>query len=250
MHRRRALQLLAGFALGPMCTKRDFAAESYWGYEGAEGPENWGNLDPTNRVCAAGVQQSPIDITDTFESTLLQLRINWDKRAESIVNNGHTIQVNLGDTSVFTHDKTNYRLAQFHFHYPSEHYYAGKRFPMEVQFVHINAAGALAVIGVMMVPGRANGTFSKIVATMPEKQGPPIPADPGINPNSFLPQSRRYYRYRGSLTTPPCSETVDWLLFMEPIQVAQADVTRFSQLFPMNARPVQKLNRRFVLRSG
>jgi carbonic anhydrase len=71
MHRRRALQLLAGFALGPLCTKRAFAAESHWGYEGAEGPENWGNLDPTNRVCAAGVQQSPIDITDTFESTLL-----------------------------------------------------------------------------------------------------------------------------------------------------------------------------------
>jgi carbonic anhydrase len=250
MHRRQALQLFAGLALCPLCTRPDFAADVHWGYEGAEGPENWGNLDPASRVCGVGGQQSPIDITDTFEATLLQLKINWDKRAESIVNNGHTIQVNMGDTSVFTHDKVNYRLVQFHFHHPSEHHYAGKGFPMEVHFVHANAAGALAVIGVMLAPGRTNGTFSKIVATMPQKEGPPIPADPAINPNSFLPTSRRYYRYSGSLTTPPCSETVDWLLFMEPVQVPEGDIARFSQLFPMNARPVQKLQRRFVLRSG
>ena len=116
--------------------------------------------------------------------------------------------------------------------------------------MHANASGALAVIGVMMTPGRTNGTFSKIIATMPEKEGPPVPADPMVNPNALLPQSRRYYRYSGSLTTPPCSETVDWLLFMEPIQVAQADITRFAQLYPMNARPVQNLQRRFVLRSA
>ena len=250
MRRRQALQFLAGLALCPVCPSVPFAGGVHWGYEGAEGPENWGGLDPANRVCAAGVQQSPIDISDTFEATLLQLRINWDKHAESIVNNGHTIQLNMGDTSVFTHDRVDYRLVQFHFHHPSEHHYAGKGFRMEVHFVHANAAGALAVIGVMMVAGRANGTFSRIVATMPEKEGPAVPADPAINPNSFLPQSRRYYRYFGSLTTPPCSEMVDWLLFMEPIQVAQADIGRFAQIFPMNARPVQKLNRRFVLRSG
>src|SRR5437016_5368866 len=130
MHRRRALQLLAGFALCPLCTKRTFA-ESHWGYAGTEGPDNWATLDSANRVCAAGVQQSPVDITDTFEASLLQLRINWDKGAESIINNGHTIQVNVGNSSVLTHDKTNYRLAQFHFHHPSEHHYAGKSFPME-----------------------------------------------------------------------------------------------------------------------
>jgi carbonic anhydrase len=249
MRRRQALQLLAGLALCPLCPGAPFAG-AHWGYAGAEGPENWADLDPANRICAAGVQQSPIDIGETFEATLLQLRINWDKQAESIVNNGHTIQLNMGDTSVFTHERADYRLVQFHFHHPSEHHYAGKDFPMEVHFVHANATGALAVIGVMIVPGRVNGTFGKIVATMPEKEGPAVPADPAINPNSFLPQSRRYYRYSGSLTTPPCSETVDWLLMMEPVQVAQADIARFAQLFPMNARPVQKVNRRFVLRSG
>jgi carbonic anhydrase len=250
MHRRQALQVLAGFALCPVCTSPSFAAGLHWGYEGTEGPENWGNIDPANRVCAAGGQQSPIDITTTFEATLLQLKINWGAHAESILNNGHTIQVNMGEGSVLTHDGAPYRLVQYHFHHPSEHHYAGKAFPMEAHFVHANASGALAVIGVMMTPGRANGTFSKIVATMPEREGPAVAADPMINPTSLLPQSRRYYRYSGSLTTPPCSETVDWLLFMEPTQVAQADIARFAQLFPMNARPVQSLHRRFVLRSA
>jgi carbonic anhydrase len=250
MQRRRALQVIAGLALCPICTKPPFAADVHWGYEGPEGPENWGNLDPANGVCAAGVQQSPIDIGNTFEATLLQLKINWAAHAETIVNNGHTVQVNMGEGGVLTHDGGAYRLVQFHFHHPSEHHYAGKAFPMEAHFVHASVSGALAVIGVMMMPGRANGTFSKIVTSMPEKEGPAVPADPMISPNSFLPQSRRYYRYSGSLTTPPCNETVDWLLFMDPVQVNEADIARFGQLFPMNARPVQKLNRRFVLRSA
>src|SRR5262249_37452167 len=111
-------------------------------------------------------------------------------------------------------------------------------------------AGSLAVIGVMMTPGRANAVFNKIVSTMPEKERPAVKADAAINPNGLLPAARSYYRYSGALTTPPCSETVDWVLPTEPLQVADADVARFAKLYPMNARPVQKLNRRFVLRSA
>jgi carbonic anhydrase len=120
---------------------------------------------------------------------------------------------------------------------------------MEVHFVHANAAGALSVIGVLMATGKPNPVFSKIASTMPDKEGPAVKADATINPNGLLPATRTYYRYEGSLTTPPCSETVDWLLLTDPIQVAEADVTRFGKLFAMNARPVQKANRRFVLRS-
>ena len=121
---------------------------------------------------------------------------------------------------------------------------------MEVHFVHANAAGSLAVVGVLMATGKPNPVFSKIVATMPEKAGPPVKADAAINPNGLLPAARSYYRYEGSLTTPPCSETVDWLLLTTPIQVAEADVARFGKLYAMNARPVQKVHRRFVLRSS
>ncbi len=250
MHRRQALKLLAGLSLCPLCPQRGFGADAHWSYEGSDGPAKWGDLDAANRACSAGVQQSPIDIGETIRAQLSPLRIIWDKRADTIVNNGHTIQLNIGETSVLGYGNANYRLLQFHFHHPSEHLIAGKSFRMEMHFVHANPAGSLAVIGVLMAAGRANAVFNKIVLTMPDKEGPAVMADRAINPNGLLPAARSYYRYSGSLTTPPCSETVDWLLLTEPIQVADADIARFAKLFPMNARPVQKANRRFVLRSA
>jgi len=250
MHRRQALKLLAGLSLCPLCSPRGLGADAHWSYEGSDGPANWGDLDAANRVCSTGLQQSPIDVRDIIRAQLAPLRVIWDKRADTIVNNGHTIQLNVGETSVLGYGSANYRLLQFHFHHPSEHLIAGKSFPMEVHFVHANAAGSLAVIGVLMAAGRANAAFNKIVSTMPEKEGPAIAADRAINPNGLLPGTRSYYRYSGSLTTPPCSETVDWLLLTDPIQVAEADIAGFAKLFPMNARPVQKANRRFVLRSA
>jgi carbonic anhydrase len=248
MLRRQALKLFAGLALCPLCAPRSFAAE--WSYEGAHGPAKWGDLDPASRVCSTGTQQSPIDIGDAIRAQLNPLKITWDKHADTIVNNGHTIQLTGTDGSVLGYGNTNYRLVQFHFHYPSEHRIAGKQFAMEAHFVHANAAGALAVIGVLMVIGLANPVFHKIVTTMPQKPGPAVKADPAINPNALLPKKRSYYRYAGSLTTPPCSETVDWLLLTEPIEVADADVGLFQQLYPMNARPPQKIDRRFVLHSA
>ena len=250
MHRRQALKLFAGLALCPLCAPRAFAADAHWSYDGAEGPAKWGDLDAASRVCSVGIQQSPVDIGDTIKAQLDPLKITWDKSADTIVNNGHTIQVNIGDSSVLGYGNTNYRFLQFHFHRPSEHLIGGKSFPMEAHFVHANTKGSLAVIGVLMTVGNANAVFNKIVTTMPDKAGPAAKADPAINPNGLLPAARSYYRYSGSLTTPPCSETVDWLLLTDPIQVANADIARFAKLYPMNARPVQKGNRRFVLRSA
>ncbi len=121
---------------------------------------------------------------------------------------------------------------------------------MEAHFVHSAEGGALAVVGVLIVPGKANAVFNKIVTTMPKEEGPPVPADPAIDPNGLLPAQRTFYHYEGSLTTPPCSQTVDWLVLTHHIEAAQADIERFAQLYPMNARPVQQLDRRFILSSG
>lgn len=251
MHRRRALTLLAGFALCPLCGPTGFAAEGpHWSYEGATGPDKWGELDAASKACSAGSQQSPIDIGETIPARLSPLHIAWKKSADTIVNNGHTIQVNFAAGSTLAAGKQNYTLLQFHFHRPSEHLIGGKSFPMEAHFVHRNAAGNLAVIGVLMATGRANPVFDKIVVTMPKSEGPPVKADAAIDPNRLLPPRRGYYRYAGSLTTPQCNEIVDWLLLAEPIQVAAKDVDAFAKLYPMNARPAQKINRRFVLRSG
>jgi carbonic anhydrase len=250
MHRRQALKWFAGLALCPLCAPRALAADAHWSYEGAGGPDKWAEIDPASRVCSTGSQQSPLDLGDAVKAQLPPLKIFWDKRAETIVNNGHTIQVDIGDSSILSLGTTNYRLLQFHFHRPSEHLIGGKSFAMEAHFVHANVANTLAVIGVLMTGGKANAVFNKLVSTMPDKEGPPVNADPAIDPNALLPAKRDYIRYSGSLTTPPCSETVDWLVLTDPIQVADADIARFAKLYPMNARPVQKLNRRFVLRSA
>jgi carbonic anhydrase len=250
MHRRQALKLFAGLALCPLCTSSAFTEATHWSYEGATGPDKWGGLDSGYRVCSAGAQQSPLDIDQSVRAQLAPLGVAWARRADTIVNNGRTIQVNAAEGSTLTVPGGTYKLLQFHFHRPSEHRIGGRSFPMEVHFVHSNAAGSVAVVGVLMAAGRPNWVFNRIVSTMPGQLGPAVKADPAIDPNALLPPKRNYYRYSGSLTTPPCSETVDWLLLTDPIQVAEADIARFAALYPMNARPVQKLDRRFVLRSG
>jgi carbonic anhydrase len=250
MDRRYFLKGLAGLALCPVCAKVGAAEGVHWGYEGEHGPDHWGDLDAASRVCSAGSQQSPLDITGAVMASLPPVRTAWAKRTDTIVNNGHTIQVNVAEGSNLTVGDARYSLVQFHFHRPSEHLIGGKNFPMEAHFVHRNAAGGLGVIGVMMALGRANKAFAKIVATMPAQEGPPVKADPAIDPNGLLPARRSYYRYEGSLTTPPCSETVAWMLLKTPIEVAQADIDKFAKLYPMNARPAQKVDRRFVLRSA
>jgi carbonic anhydrase len=250
MNRRHALKALAGLALCPICASAGFAAEgAHWSYEGATGPGHWGDIDTASKVCSAGSQQSPIDITASIKSQLPPLKMVWAKNADTIVNNGHTIQLNFEQGSTLTAGKDAFALLQFHFHHPSEHLIGGKSFPMEVHFVHRNFAGNLAVVGALMTADGTNSTFGKIVASMPAKEGAPVKAAAGIDPNMLLPALRGYYRYSGSLTTPPCSEVVDWLLLREPINVAKADIDRFAKLFPMNARPAQKDNRRFVLSS-
>lgn len=250
VNRRRALGVIAGLALCPVCAQQGKAAEGHhWSYEGAGGPSHWGDLDAANRACSVGSQQSPIDVERTIRAELPPLKINWGGGVDAIVNNGHTIQVNAAPGSTLKLGDDEYKLLQFHFHRPSEHMVNGKAFPMEVHFVHQNAAGGLAVVGVLMEPGAANATFNKVVSTMPAKEGKEK-ADAAIDPNKLLPEKLTYYRYPGSLTTPPCSEIVEWVLLTEPVKVGEADIAAFAKLYAMNSRPTQKGNRRPVLVSG
>jgi len=248
MQRRQALKLFAGLALCPLCASTGFASEGHWSYEGATGPEKWGGLDAADAACSAGGQQSPIDITATISARQPPLKIGWTKRPDTIVNNGHTIQLGFAEGNTLDVGERRYALKQFHFHHPSEHLVEGKRFAMEVHFVHAGTDG-MAVVGVLVVAGKPNAMFKKIVSTMPREEGSPVPADPAIDPGGLLPTRRAYYHYEGSLTTPPCSETVDWIVLTHPIEVDEGDIARFAKLYPMNARPVQKRDRRFILSS-
>lgn len=248
MNRRHALKAMAGLVLCPLCATTASAEGAHWSYEGAAGPDHWGDVDAASKVCSAGSQQSPLDITGAVKSQLPKLDISWSKTADTILNNGHTIQLNFEKGGTLKVAGDSYTLLQFHFHRPSEHLIGGKNFPMEAHFVHRHASGSLAVIGVLMNAGGANPTFNKIVSTMPAKEGS-AKADAAIDPSKLLPSGRAYYQYEGSLTTPPCSEVVNWLLLRDPISVAKADIDAFAKLYPMNARPAQKANRRFVLQS-
>jgi carbonic anhydrase len=252
MHRRQLLRAFAGLALCPLCASTTFAAENraHWTYEGPSGPDKWGDLDAADQACSIGHQQSPVDLTGSIAARQSALKINWTKRPETIVNNGHTIQLNFPEGDRLNVGDRSYKLTQFHFHHPSEHLVDGKGFAMEAHFVHSADGGGLAVVGVLIVPGRPNAVFRKIISTMPQEEGPPVPADHAIDPNGLLPPGRAYYHYEGSLTTPPCSESVDWLVLAQRIEVAEEDIARFAKLYPMNARPVQKLERRFILSSS
>jgi carbonic anhydrase len=247
MRRRQALTIFAVLALCPLCAPC-FATEHHWSYTGETGPDKWAGLDAADAPCVGG-HQSPIDITGTIIARQPPLRVSWSKRPDTIVNNGHTIQLGFAEGGMLDLGSCSYALKQFHFHHPSEHLLDGHGFAMEAHFVH-EAADGLAVVGVLMVPGRSNPAFKKIAAMMPSEEGPPVPADPSIDPNRLLPAQRTYFHYEGSLTTPPCSETVDWIVLRQPIEVEESDIARFGQLYPMNARPVQKRDRRFILTSS
>jgi carbonic anhydrase len=250
MNRRHALKALAGLALCPICAPKGFAAErAHWSYDGA-GPEQWAELDSESKVCAIGSQQSPIDIAEAVKAELSEIEIGWADSAQSIINNGHTIQLNFGKDSWMRRGETTYQLVQAHFHRPSEHLIGGRNFPMEAHFVHRTAAGDLAVLAVLMTGGGSNTAFSRVAGSMPKRESAALtPASP-IDPKDLLPGKLGYYRYEGSLTTPPCSEIVDWLVLTTPISVADRDIAAFARLYPNNARPAQKNNRRFVLQSN
>jgi carbonic anhydrase len=250
MDRRHLLKAVGALALCPLCTTGSFAAEGpHWSYEGATGPDKWGSLGGDGNVCATGTQQSPVDVSGSVRAALPRLDVNWARRPDTIANNGHTIQLAFADGGTLRTGRDVYRLKQFHFHRPSEHTIDGKRAAMEVHFVHEGADGALGVVGVLMREGRPNRTFARIVATMPAKEGPPVPADPAIDPYGLMPFAGGYVRYAGSLTTPPCAETVAWMVLVRPIEVAASDIEAFAKLYSDNSRPVQKLNRRFLLGS-
>ncbi len=250
MQRRGFLKTMGGLAGCLLCAgTRSFAAEEHhWSYAGATGPDHWGDGDPQALACRAGTEQSPIDIRTTTRASLPRLNLAWKPVAGDVVNNGHTIEVTTPGAGGMDVGGMHYDLVQVHFHAPSEHRIDGRAFPMEAHFVHRHGpSGALGVLGVFLAEGRPNLAFAQVMAAMPERSGGRAPLPAPLALEGLVPASRRYWSYEGSLTTPPCSEIVDWRVCVDPVEVAAADIARFTALYPMNARPIQQANRRFVL---
>ncbi|UCV18754.1 carbonic anhydrase [Ferribacterium limneticum] len=221
-------------------------AHIHWDYEGAGGPENWSKLDQNNKVCAIGQRQSPIDIKDGIKVDLEPIKFNYQPSTFRIIDNGHTVQVEIGESSISLTGKT-YELVQFHFHRPSEEKVNGQRFDMVAHLVHKADDGQLAVVAVLLERGTENAFIQTLWNNMPlEKNLPVAPPTTTIDLNTLLPTARNYYTYMGSLTTPPCSEGVLWLVMKQPVQVSPDQINIFSRLYKNNARPIQPSGGRLI----
>lgn len=231
--------------------------EVHWGYEGSEGPEHWAGLSPVFSMCGEGVEQSPIDLTGAtvIEGEALGRRmgtevLTFEQRAKvmDLVDNGHTIQITSDVPMALDMDDTHYEMVQFHFHAPSEHTIDGEHAPLEVHFVHKSAAGQLAVIGILVEEGAYDVLWEPILGALPDGPGQDRRLeDLDLEMSELRPLPSRFYRYRGSLTTPPCSEGITWIVMAERRQISPAQMGALVSRLHDNNRPVQPLGERELL---
>lgn len=214
----------------------------YWGYTGYAGPEYWADISQEFALCGSGKEQSPINISGAKASNLPAIQFAYKPGSLEILNNGHTIQVNHTAGSSITVDGEKYKLLQFHFHTPSENIVDGKAFPMEMHLVHKSAKGKLAVVSVFSKVGGKNTVLDKAWKHMPRKAGDKkMVASVSINAADLLPADRGYYSFKGSLTTPPCSEGVKWMVLKTPMEASREQIKQFTKVIGTDARPVQPI---------
>ena len=228
-----------------------FAAQAdsstHWEYSGEEGPSNWAKLTPEFGACA-GKNQSPINLTGFIKADLKPIKFAYVASGNEILNNGHTVQVNFAEGSSIMVEGNRFDLKQFHFHEPSENQINGKSYPMEAHLVHADKDGNLAVVAVMFVEGKENKLLAKLWPEMPPKSGEKQALSSLILAAGLLPSNRDHYRFNGSLTTPPCSEGVRWLVMKKPVSASKEQIEAFAQVIHHpNNRPIQSVNARPVL---
>lgn len=232
----------------PYFAKEEHTPAAKWGYEGDIGPAFWGMLNPAYQLARDGKQQSPINI-DSSEAApreLATLRFAYRTEQLTSFNNGHTIQHNEQPGSFLTVGADKYALEQFHVHTPSEHTIDGCHFPMELHLVHKSSQGAMAVVAVL-IEANENGVLNvPPYYALPARAGEETRFTGRRNPAEFLPESRAYYEYRGSFTTPPCTEGVRWIVLKTAVQAHPEMIDRFVQILKANNRPIQALHGRTV----
>lgn len=239
--------LLLPFALLGMPTAA-IPAASCWGYSGESAPENWSKLDPAFAACEKGVYQSPINIRNAIKGKLPPLSLSFTAKKNALVHNGHTLQINVADGDKLRLDNQDFTLQQCHFHMPSENLIDGKSYPLEAHFVYRNDQDQLAVVGVMFVKGEANTAIAYLLRNLPRQINVAVPLTAAFSLASLLPKNKSYYRFSGSLTTPPCTEGVRWLILRQPVELSAAQINAFSAALGIrNNRPVHPLHGRMVV---
>ena len=223
---------------------------AHWDYTGNGGPETWGQMKPEFSKCSTGTRQSPIDIRDGIRVELDPVRFDYKPSGFRVVDNGHTVQVNVAPGNSIEVMGRRYELVQFHFHRPSEERIDGKQFDMVVHLVHKDLDGRLAVVAVLLDRGAAQPLIQNVWNNLPLEKGDEVAARTSMNLNDLLPPERQYFTYMGSLTTPPCSEGVLWMVMKQPVPVSPEQIGIFARLYPMNARPIQSASGRLIKESN
>ena len=221
-----------------------------WSYEGELGPANWSKINVDWAKCGTGNRQSPIDLRDGIKVNLEQISFDYHPSSFSEINNGHTIQVTVGGGNFITVGNTVYELQEFHFHRPSEEKINGRGTEMVIHLVHKSAEGKIAIIAVLLERGQPHRLMQTIWDNLPLEKFDAVSPSIVIDPTDALPERREYFTYMGSLTEPPCTEGVLWMVFKQPMQASPAQMALFSRLYPLNARPVQSTAGRLIKESN
>ena len=249
-HRLPVTASRGGTASSPARSKSAAAGMTAWSYEGEQGPDAWARLAPEYALCGTGQRQSPIDITDGIKVALDAVQFEYHPSAFRVLDNGHTVLVNVAPGNAIEVMGKRYELVQFHFHRPSEERIDGKPFDMVVHLLHKSADGKLAMVAVLLESGSAQPVVQSVWNNLPLEKGDEVAAKGSIDPSGLLPEDRRYYTYMGSLSSPPCSEGVLWMVMKTPVHISPEQLQIFARLYPMNARPVQALHGRLIKESN
>ncbi len=217
-----------------------------WSYKGLTGPEMWGDLEHKFSTCKTGTMQSPINLVWTKPKKAGSIQFHYKDSDYKLEDNGHTIKASFSPGSKIIIRGEEFELAQFHFHAHSEHSIANKFYPLEAHFVHKNKNGDLAVIGVLFVEGKSNPYLESMWQQFPKEKNRQIASSTSFNPLNLIPTTQTYYHYQGSLTSPPCSENVNWNVFNTPVELSKEQLTHFNVLYAKNYRPIQSTNKRAV----
>ncbi|MEH6607621.1 MAG: carbonic anhydrase family protein, partial [Pseudomonadales bacterium] len=221
---------------------------AHWSYSGDSGPSHWGDLSEEYAACGIGKNQSPIDVElkDIVNAGLAPIEIHYKGQITSILNNGHTLQANVEKGSYMVAEEQEFKLLQFHMHSPSEHRVGGETFPLEIHFVHQNSRGEIAVVGALFRTGDSHENLRKIFSGAP-LEGETIPSTLALTEIIKLKSIPSYFRYNGSLTTPPCTEGLRWYIFPTVLTVSKEQIAQFISVIGYDARGTQPLNARFIL---
>ncbi|SIP97105.1 carbonic anhydrase [Chryseobacterium sp. RU37D] len=225
-------------------------AQEKWSYQGDKSPEHWSEFEG-NEKCGQSKSQSPIDITTSevvSGKSKKDIIFHYDiNDIKDINDNGHTLQFDFKEGNYIIYNQKKYFLIQFHSHEESEHTIDGIRYPLELHFVHKAMDGSVLVIGLMVKEGQENSYFEKLSAFKNLTKDQKVDTDINFNPENMYPKNKSYYTYSGSLTTPPCSDNVTWIVFKNSIDMTKTEIEDIAKHLPKsNNRPIQPLNGRKI----